>query len=59
MSRKSDLENRIDVKKRLLAKHERLSKTRSSAPARARLLRQATAYRNQIRILENELSQVK
>ncbi|MCC7475692.1 MAG: hypothetical protein IT425_09865 [Pirellulales bacterium] len=47
MTKKSQVKNIIEVKSALAAKYERLSRTRMSKPAKARLLRHAERFRSQ------------
>jgi hypothetical protein len=47
MSKKAHSDNLIEVKSALAEKYERLSRTRRSKPAKARLLRHAERFRSQ------------
>lgn len=47
MTRKSQLQNIVDVKTALADKYEQLARTRRSKPAKARLLRRAERFRSQ------------
>jgi hypothetical protein len=57
MSAKSDLQNRIDVKKSLAAKHERLASVAGSTPKRNTYLFQARRFHAQVRALETQFGQ--
>jgi hypothetical protein len=47
MTKKSNTKNRVEVKKALAGKYERLANKCGSKPARARLLRHAERFRCQ------------
>jgi hypothetical protein len=47
MSKESQFKNLVQVKTALAEKHERLSRTRRSQPAKLRLLRHAERFRQQ------------
>ena len=60
MTKKSQAKNIVEVKTALADKYERLARTRSSKPAKARLLRHAERFRSQAanaaKAIRNELS---
>jgi len=57
MSAKSDLQNRIAVKKSLAAKHERLAAVAGSLPKRNTWLFHARRFHAQVRVLETQFAQ--
>lgn len=57
MSAKSDLQNRIAVKKSLAARQERLAAVAGSIPKRNTYLYQARRFHSQVRALETQFGQ--
>jgi len=58
MTRRTEIENLLNVKTALAEKYERLARQRSSKPLKKRLFRQAEAYRQQAADLSEKLKRM-